>query len=66
MSDEPIWTELDLPDLPVGRVTTVVAGGRALCVTHTAEGWGVLDIAAPIEFHGNGFRRNAAGTPGKR
>jgi thiamine pyrophosphate-dependent acetolactate synthase large subunit-like protein/nitrite reductase/ring-hydroxylating ferredoxin subunit len=41
------WIELDLPDLPVGRVATVVAGGRALCVARTEDGWGVLDNRCP-------------------
>ena len=30
--DDVVWVQLDLPDLEAGRVTTVVAGGRALCV----------------------------------
>src|SRR5438067_2318259 len=41
------WVGLDLPDIEVGRVTTVVAAGRALCVTRTADGWGVLDNRCP-------------------
>ena len=41
------WLALDLPDIAVGRVTTVVAGGRALCVTRTDHGWGVLDNRCP-------------------
>jgi pyruvate oxidase len=45
--DEVTWVELELPDLPVGRVTTVVAGGRALCLTRTEDGWGVLDNRCP-------------------
>ena len=44
---ESAWIELDLPDIEVGRVITVVAGGRALCVTRTADGWGVLDNRCP-------------------
>jgi pyruvate oxidase len=47
VADEVTWVELDLPDLEVGRVTTVVAGGRALCVTRTEDGWGVLDNRCP-------------------
>ena len=46
-SGDAAWVELDLPDLPVGRVTTVVAGGRALCVARTEAGWGVLDNRCP-------------------
>ena len=45
--DGTTWVQLDLPDIEVGRVTTVVAGGRALCVTRTADGWGVLDNRCP-------------------
>lgn len=45
--DETAWIELDLPDIAVGGVATVVAGGRALCVTRTADGWGVLDNRCP-------------------
>src|SRR5436190_23543618 len=41
------WVEVDLPDIEVGRVTTAVAAGRALCVTRTADGWGVLDNRCP-------------------
>src|SRR5436190_23244026 len=45
--DESAWVEVELPDIEVGRVATVVAGGRALCVTRTAGGWGVLDNRCP-------------------
>jgi thiamine pyrophosphate-dependent acetolactate synthase large subunit-like protein/nitrite reductase/ring-hydroxylating ferredoxin subunit len=45
--DEVEWIELDLPQVEVGRVTTVVAGGRALCLARTEEGWGVLDNRCP-------------------
>src|SRR4051794_17883875 len=41
------WVALDLPNIDVGQVTTVVAGGRALCVTRTTDGWGVLDNRCP-------------------
>ena len=41
------WVALDFPDIDIGRVTTVVAAGRALCVTRTADGWGVLDNRCP-------------------
>src|ERR1043165_4685528 len=48
MADEQAtWVEIELPDIDVGRITTVVAGGRALCVTRTADGWGVLDNRCP-------------------
>src|SRR5882762_5591741 len=46
-SDESTWVEIELPEIDEGRVTTVVAAGRALCLTRTAEGWGVLDNRCP-------------------
>jgi hypothetical protein len=42
-----VSTELDLADLRGGRVTTIVAGGRALCLTRTEDGWGVVDNRCP-------------------
>ena len=45
--DSVAWVAVELPDIDVGRVATVVAGGRALCVTRTPEGWGVLDNRCP-------------------
>jgi len=44
---ETAWVRLDVGELPVGQLTTVVAGGRALCVTHTSDGYGVLDNHCP-------------------
>jgi len=41
------WHRIDPGDLQVDRVTTVVAGGRAICVTRTAEGYGALDNRCP-------------------
>ncbi len=41
------WFAIDPGPLAEGEVTTVVAGGRALCVTRTAEGYGVLDNRCP-------------------
>src|SRR5207247_8218851 len=44
------WVKLDqgeLERLEEGRVTTVVAGERALCVAKTADGIGVLDNRCP-------------------
>ena len=38
---------IDPGELPVGRVTTVVANRRALCVARTEDGWGVLDNRCP-------------------
>ncbi|HQG17777.1 MAG TPA: thiamine pyrophosphate-binding protein, partial [Ornithinibacter sp.] len=37
----------ELPDIDVGRVTTVVAGDRAVAVTRTEDGWGALDNHCP-------------------
>src|SRR5438105_849251 len=45
--EDVMWVTVDLPHIDVGRVTTVVAGGRALCITRTADGWGVLDNRCP-------------------
>jgi thiamine pyrophosphate-dependent acetolactate synthase large subunit-like protein/nitrite reductase/ring-hydroxylating ferredoxin subunit len=41
------WHRLDPGELELDRVTTVVAGGRALCLTRTAAGYGVLDNRCP-------------------
>ena len=41
------WHRIDPGALDVDHVTTAVAGGRALCVTRTAEGYGVLDNRCP-------------------
>ena len=41
------WVALGDPELEVGRLTTVVAGGRALCLARTAAGYGVLDNRCP-------------------
>jgi thiamine pyrophosphate-dependent acetolactate synthase large subunit-like protein/nitrite reductase/ring-hydroxylating ferredoxin subunit len=46
-AEETNWVALELPDIEVGRVATVVAAGRALCVTRTPDGWGVLDNRCP-------------------
>lgn len=48
MSDEQrVWVRVDRPDIDEGTVTTVVAAGRAVCVTRTADGWGALDNRCP-------------------
>src|SRR5436190_6372614 len=44
---ETTWVKVDTDGLEVGRVTTVVAGGRALCLTRTADGYGCLDNHCP-------------------
>ncbi|MBV8958083.1 MAG: Rieske 2Fe-2S domain-containing protein [Actinobacteria bacterium] len=41
------WVKVDTDGLEVGRVTTVVAAGRALCLTRTADGYGCLDNHCP-------------------
>ncbi len=41
------WYRIDAADVPVGHVATVVVANRALCVTHTATGYGVLDNRCP-------------------
>jgi pyruvate oxidase len=41
------WVGVETDGLEVGRVTTVVAGGRALCLAKTAEGYGCLDNRCP-------------------
>ena len=46
MSDT-AWVHVDTDGLEVGRVTTVVAAGRALCLTRTAAGYGALDNHCP-------------------
>jgi thiamine pyrophosphate-dependent acetolactate synthase large subunit-like protein/nitrite reductase/ring-hydroxylating ferredoxin subunit len=48
MSDGDVaWVPIELPDIDIGRVATIVAAGRALCITRTDEGWGVLDNRCP-------------------
>lgn len=42
-----VWIRTDVPDIDVGRVTTVVVGDRAVAVTRTDEGWGALDNHCP-------------------
>jgi thiamine pyrophosphate-dependent acetolactate synthase large subunit-like protein/nitrite reductase/ring-hydroxylating ferredoxin subunit len=41
------WVKVDPGGLEVDRVTTVVAAGRALCLTRTAAGYGALDNHCP-------------------
>ncbi len=47
MAASTVWRKLDVPDIEVGRVTTVVVEGRALAVSRTERGWGVLDNRCP-------------------
>lgn len=47
MSDA-TWVRVDRPDLEEGRVTTVVVGGRAVCLVHHEGGeWTALDNRCP-------------------
>lgn len=41
------WVKVDPDGLAGDQVTTVVAGGRAICLTRTAEGYGALDNRCP-------------------
>jgi pyruvate oxidase len=41
------WHRIDPGGLEIDRVTTVVAGGRAICVTRTSQGYGALDNRCP-------------------
>ncbi|WP_436793231.1 thiamine pyrophosphate-binding protein [Actinospongicola halichondriae] len=42
-----VWVRVDRPDIDEGTVATVVAAGRAVCITRTAAGWGALDNRCP-------------------
>jgi thiamine pyrophosphate-dependent acetolactate synthase large subunit-like protein/nitrite reductase/ring-hydroxylating ferredoxin subunit len=44
---ETAWFRVEPGDLEVDRVTTVVAAGRAICITRTANGYGALDNRCP-------------------
>src|SRR5437763_5443486 len=41
------WVKVDPAGLEVGQVTTVVAGGRAVCLSRTGDGYGALDNRCP-------------------
>lgn len=45
--NETAWVRVETDGLEMGRVTTVIAGGRAICLTRTAEGYGALDNHCP-------------------
>lgn len=47
LSQPGTWYRIDGADLEVGGVTTAIVAGRALCVTRTATGYGVLDNRCP-------------------
>ncbi len=55
-SGQVAWHKLDTIDLDVGRITTQVVAGRALCITRTESGFGVLDNRCPHLCGGQGFR----------
>jgi thiamine pyrophosphate-dependent acetolactate synthase large subunit-like protein/nitrite reductase/ring-hydroxylating ferredoxin subunit len=44
---ETAWYPVDAGPLEVGRVTTVVAAGRAVCIARTEAGYGALDNRCP-------------------
>ncbi len=46
-SDSTEWHRIDPGEMQANTVTTVVAGGRAICVTRTADGFGALDNRCP-------------------
>ena len=48
MSEQGVWVRVARPAIPAGRVTTVVAGDRAVCVVHGEDGtWSALDNRCP-------------------
>ena len=44
---ETAWVKVETDGLEVGRVTTVIAAGRAVCLTRTEAGYGALDNHCP-------------------
>ena len=48
MAEERVWVKVDRPAIPEGRVTTVIAGDRAICLVHGEDGtWSALDNRCP-------------------
>ncbi len=47
MAHKTAWFKVDSADFELDTPTMVVAGGRALCVTRTQDGWGILDNRCP-------------------
>jgi thiamine pyrophosphate-dependent acetolactate synthase large subunit-like protein/nitrite reductase/ring-hydroxylating ferredoxin subunit len=48
MSEQRVWVRVPRPAIPAGRVTTVVTGGRAVCLVHGEGGdWTALDNRCP-------------------
>jgi pyruvate oxidase len=41
------WYRVEVGELEVGRLTTVIAAGRAVCITRTEQGYGALDNRCP-------------------
>src|SRR6476620_10866724 len=44
---ETAWFKVNPGELEIDRLTTVVAAGRAICITRTADGYGALDNRCP-------------------
>jgi pyruvate oxidase len=44
---ETAWFKINPGELEIDRLTTVVAAGRAICVTRTVSGYGALDNRCP-------------------
>ena len=44
---ETAWYTVDAGPIEVGRVTTVIAAGRAVCIARTSQGYGALDNRCP-------------------
>ena len=44
---ETAWFKVEPGELEIDRLTTVVAAGRAICITRTANGYGALDNRCP-------------------
>ena len=47
MPENAAWFKVDGGDFELNTPTMVIVGGRALCVTRTPSGWGVLDNRCP-------------------
>jgi len=47
MSSQTAWYKVEPGELEVDRLTTVVAAGRAICITRTSDGYGALDNRCP-------------------
>jgi nitrite reductase/ring-hydroxylating ferredoxin subunit len=56
------WVKVDPGGLLADRVTTVVANGRAVCLTRTAAGYGALDNHCPHQGGPLGDARSSTAT----